>query len=286
MSARNPDPIPPSWDGRLPSRSPMLAPLAALWREAPALARGWPGLPTLNALARGRGVTNGHGLPLAFVPPLARKERFEDGYEQRAWLAGEVETRPACRHDALNAFAWCLFPRTKAALNARHYAALAAARCAGAKPGANRDRARDALTLLDESGVVVACADPALAALLRGRQWKALFWERREAVVRSMRFVLLGHGLMEQALAPFVGLTGHGCILPVASATLEEPEGVLRSRLDESLAGVVLGADAAALRGALTPVPVLGVPGWSERAADPAFYDDASYFRPPRHAVA
>lgn len=283
MIAPNRDALP--WDPGLPQRSPMLAPLAALWREAPQLARGWPDLATLNALARGRGVANGRGLPLSFVPPPARRESFEDGYEQRVWLAGEVATRPACRHDALNAFAWCLFPRTKAALNARHYGSLIAARCGEGPASGNRDRLRDALTLLDESGVIVACAEASLAALLRGRQWKALFWERRAAVARSMRFLLLGHGLMEQACSPFVGLTGHGCILPVPCGALDEPEAALRARLDERLAGVALGADAVGLRAALTPVPVLGVPGWSERAADPEFYNDTSYFRPPRAAV-
>ncbi|HMM24565.1 MAG TPA: DUF3025 domain-containing protein [Pseudoxanthomonas mexicana] len=32
---------------------------------------------------------------------------------------------------------------------------------------------------------------------------------------------------------------------------------------------------------ALTPLPVLGVPGWWDGNADPAFYADAAVFRPP-----
>ena len=31
-----------------------------------------------------------------------------------------------------------------------------------------------------------------------------------------------------------------------------------------------------------TPLPVLGVPGWWLANEDPAFYDDATVFRPPR----
>ncbi|HSO06121.1 MAG TPA: DUF3025 domain-containing protein [Pelomicrobium sp.] len=31
---------------------------------------------------------------------------------------------------------------------------------------------------------------------------------------------------------------------------------------------------------------MLGVPGWSERAGDVSFYDDTTYFRPPRMAMA
>lgn len=118
MDRRNPNSGRLPWDGALPQRSPMLAPLAALWREAPELVRGWPDLAVLNRLSNGRGVSNTRGQPVAFVPPLVRRARFEDGYEQRAWLAGEIETRPRCWHDVLNAFAWCLFPRAKAALNA------------------------------------------------------------------------------------------------------------------------------------------------------------------------
>ena len=35
-----------------------------------------------------------------------------------------------------------------------------------------------------------------------------------------------------------------------------------------------------------TPLPVLGVPGWWPANQDPAFYDDATVFRPPRSAFA
>lgn len=263
----------------------MLAPLAALWRAEPELARGWPSLATLDRLARRRGVVNARGLPLAFVPPPARRARFEDGYEPRVFLAGQVETRARSWHDVLNAFAWCLFPRAKAAMNARHYQGLEGARHGGA-PGNGRGRLRDALTLFDESGVIVACAEPVLAELLRRRQWKALFWQRRAAVERGMRFLLLGHGLMQQALAPFVGMSGHGCIVPVAPADLAQSADALAAQLDAVLASRLARDDGDALRAALTPVPVLGVPGFSARAAAESFYDDTAYFRPPRTALA
>jgi hypothetical protein len=286
MTCRNQNvPVPP-WDGRLPWRSPMLAPLGALWEEAPALAGGWPALTELNALARGRGVCNAAGRALVFVPPGARRARFEEGYEQRAWLRGEVETRACCWHDVLNAFAWCLFPRAKAALNARHFVSLSLSRQHGGLPRDNRDRLRDALTLLDESGVVVACADPALAGLLRGRQWKALFWQHRARLFAGMRFFLLGHGLMEKGLDPFVGMTGHGWILAVAPAVLAQPESALLAHLDAELARHLDQGDAGALRAEITPVPVLGVPGWWAANDDPEFYDDTAYFRPPHAVVA
>ncbi|HSO07959.1 MAG TPA: DUF3025 domain-containing protein [Pelomicrobium sp.] len=264
----------------------MLAPLELLWQEEPALARGWPSLAVLNRLARRRGVVTAAGRPVTFVPPLGRRVRFEDGYEQRIFLGGAAETRAGSWHDVLNAFAWCLFPRAKAALNARHYEVLEGDRRAGGPPGAGRGRLRDALTLLDESGVVVACAEPPLADLLRERRWKALFWDQRANVARGMRFLLLGHGLMEKALAPFVGMTGHGVVVLLPGAALTLPHGELLARLDAALVATLVATTGEALRGALTPVPVLGVPDWSERAGDERFYDVTSYFRPPRAAVA
>ena len=71
------------------------------------------------------------------------------------------------------------------------------------------------LTLLDESGVLVACADPELARLLRDFRWKELFWHNRERLAAAMGFYLYGHGLYEKALRPYIGMTGQGLILNV-----------------------------------------------------------------------
>src|SRR5690606_22316861 len=116
---------------------------------------------------------------------------------------GEVETRPENWHDLFNALVWIAFPRAKAAINAQHAALLEERGDAEAR---HRGPERDALTLFDEGGVVVATCAPQLMRLVRDFEWKALFWERREALVATTRFLAFGHACYEQALAPYIGM--------------------------------------------------------------------------------
>src|SRR5439155_887297 len=113
---------------------------------------------------------------------------------------GCVETRPESLHDLFNALAWLAFPRTKARINAMHAERIPHER-------GRRGRLRDLLTLFDEGGAIVACADAELLALLRGFRWKELFWEHRGRVLRSMRISVLGHAVLEKALDPWPGIT-------------------------------------------------------------------------------
>jgi Protein of unknown function (DUF3025) len=118
---------------------------------------------------------------------------------------------------------------------------------------------RDALTLFDEFGALWPDAPPALAQALAARDWQTLFVGQR-ALWAGHRFEIFGHALLEQLdTAPRKGLTAH-----------------------------VLLADALALspaqwaRKPFFPLPVLGIPGWWPANQDPAFYEDARIFRPPR----
>ena len=145
---------------------------------------------------------------------------FEAQYEPRCYLSGEVQMRAHNWHDLLNALVWLTFPKTKAVLNARHYHALIEEKASG---HTRRGAVRDVNTLLDESGVIVAYADAELARLLRNFKWKELFWQRRERVMAGMGFYLLGHGLYEKALLPYVGLTGQGLLVKVEQQFFSRP---------------------------------------------------------------
>jgi hypothetical protein len=222
-------------------------------------------LPTVdefNAQAAGRGLLSGGGAPLRFVAPP------DDGlnYELRIRDRGAVATRTGNVHDLLNAQSWLDFPLTKAALNRQHCEQLAR------QQGTQRSPLRDALTLFDESGLIVACDRPDLVGLLRGFEWKALFLARRAEVQSAMRFHVLGHALAEKLRAPYKGITAHALILPLPAATPRE-------QVDIRAAAAL-----PALRSTreLAPVPVLGIPGWFPDNEDPAYYDDTSYFRPGR----
>jgi DUF3025 family protein len=262
-------------DWRAALASPIFAPLGPLLGRLPA--DRFPGLDDLNALLHA-GVESGGGAPLRFVLP----ER-DVQYEMRVFRTGEVHTRERDWHDFFNALAWITFPGTKAVLNRHHVEQMSLRR-----GEAQRGTARDVLTLFDEGGVIVASADPALAALLRAREWKRLFWGRRDDVGRGMRFFVFGHAIYEKALEPYKGVTAKALIVDVGGDFFAEPLARQLALVDARAAAHFADSAALVSTKSLPPLPVLGVPGWDAANGRAEYYDDAAQFRPapqPRSAV-
>ncbi len=210
----------------------------------------------LNELAASRGTHT------RFVaPPLGISAM---GYEMTIGATGEVPTRDNS-HDFFNALQWISFPQTKAAINAGHLRHMR-------DGNARRPVARDVLTMVDESGVIVASADKSLLDLVRKFRWRELFVERRADVIAHVRLAMLGHGLMEKALKPFIGLTGKAILLNVGD---DFP-------LDVAAANWLSNDANLASSHSLAPLPLLGIPGWDARNEDPAFYANKEYFRAGR----
>lgn len=224
--------------------------------------RPWLGadsLERLNACAEAAGIETESGRAVRFVPPGPGDPYYEIG----VYESGRVATRAGNLHDWFNALAWLAFPRTKARLNAMHAAEIP-------REMGRRGRKRDLLTLIDEGGVIVGCADPLLLEMMRGFRWKELFWQNRKRVLASMRLAVVGHGVLEKGLDPWPGVTCKA--LPVPP-------------------GPDLDAHAAALLAALPPeatprdlpvVPIFGFPGWHPGSDRAEFYDDTRYFRSSR----
>ena len=230
-------------------------------------------LATLNAWARAAGTALPDGRPLVFVaPPSARLPAL--AYERRIAERGEVPTREHNRHDLFNALAWLAFPRVKAALNAIHVAApVADVRHA-------RDRSRDAATLLDESGLIVACADATLLTLWRARAWRDVFWIRRSDVAARMRVVAIGHGLLDRLVTPFRALTGRALVLTIGTPALPDDPHALCSTLDREAAAQIAASGAALRPDELMPLPVAALTGWDAEHLGERLFDDAAVFRP------
>jgi Protein of unknown function (DUF3025) len=268
------------WDPEFLARSPMFEPLRPL---GGALAiPDWPARPALqNLLERdGNPVMTCRGLPLRLVPAGGRRRSFEERYEARIHLRGEMAFRERNWHDLLNVLAWLAFPCAKAALNARHYAALRAQSAAG-EP--NRGPAQDALTLFDEGGVIVVSCDDELLRLLRGWRWKELFWSNRARLKGRMLFCLFGHALYEKALRPFIGITGRGILLRAEPALLAQPPHEQLAALDSQVAATISEECNLTAPRELAVVPVLGVPGWCPENEQESYYDNTDYFRPRRN---
>lgn len=206
--------------------------------------------PVLARLAAGQAVHQALG-----------EERFEPagplavGYEQHVATTGRVPTRHNA-HDLFNGLVWLLCPGFKAALNQAHMAAPPA-------PAGRRGPVRDALTLLDESGLLLR-APRALQAALQARDWADLFVAGRE-LWRQAELLVVGHALLEKLLLPRKPLCA-------------------RVLLVDDVGAPVLPPDLSPV--ALPPLPVLGIPGWWPANEVPDFYADDRVFRPKQLASA
>jgi hypothetical protein len=213
-----------------------------------------PSLDLLNSLSEERILRSESGKPIRFVPPSAS----DPYYEVHLFETGHVQTRPDNGHDLFNALAWLAFPKTKARINAMHAAEIPREQQSN---GGRRGRLRDMLTIFDEGGAIVACGAD-VAQLVREARWSELFLER----CRDLRIVVVGHAVLEQALAPHPGIT---CKVIFADPSRD---------LDAQ------AADWLATEGRtphdMPPLPVFGFPGWIEGSGQAGFYLDERYFRP------
>lgn len=263
---------PPEWNRWELLASPAFATLAPLIEQLPE--DYFPTLAQLNRMCDEREVVSGSGVPIEFVP---QEGKTDEPYETRVYARGKVLTRSNNWHDLFNALVWITFPRTKAAINRHHYKEMLAYQSEG-----RRGTPRDVLTLFDEGGVIVQTSEPELGELLREFKWKELFWQRRSAVVESMRFYVFGHSIYEKALQPYKGITAKTVIFDVPARELERPPAQQLATLDARLARHFADPKALAATEAYAPLPVLGIPGWSADNESERYYDDSQHFRPGR----
>lgn len=244
--------------GRIDWSAPWLAP----WRTVgePLARRVQRGEPVCRALCGED--ENRESPPVRFVPQIDLPAGA--AYEQFIFDTRQVPTRDNL-HDFFNGLVWLHFPQTKRRLNQ-----LQAAAIAQDGVGAVRGRLRDAITVFDENGAVLA-APPALWAALAAREWQRLFGELRP-LWRDAQLVLFGHALMEKLVSPRKPIVAHVYPAPVAITSIAE--------LDDWLARAVQPDTWAAKP--FMPLPVLGVPGWWAANESPGFYNDPDVFRPPR----
>jgi hypothetical protein len=223
----------------------------------------WPTHEQLNELASNANLRTHSGQPVRFVAP----GHADPYYEVHLSATGQVHTRLENWHDLFNALAWLAFPRTKARINAMHAAQIP-------RESGNRGGLRDMLTLFDEGGAIVTCADPGLRELIREHRWKELFWEQRARTSASLSIHVLGHATLEMALKPWPGITCKVIFVDEVASPDERAEQWL---IEKTGAGGTKD---------LASLPIFGYPGWLPDATHAAFYDDQRYFRPFRKKAA
>jgi hypothetical protein len=225
---------------------------------------GFPGPGALTRLLP-PGQAHAGGNPVRFRPAA---DLPGVAYEEHIYQTGEVSTREDNWHDLFNALVWCRFPQFKSAMNEVHYRHL------DEESDGRRGSQRDALTLLDESGVIVIGNDERLFSALAGRNWNEAFVQCREAWAAT-GVIVCGHAILEKFLHPYKALTAHALLLPTVDA-------MCLADLDGELASGLLEGSLLQSPRDLSPLPLMGIPGWWAGAQDEAFYADSDVFRPPR----
>ena len=198
--------------------------------------------------------------PVTFVPQDALPAGT--AYEQFIFDTRRCPVRPGL-HDFFNGLVWLRFPRAKSALNRIQAQEIARGGIAG-----RRGPVRDAITVFDENGALLAAPQPLWDALV-AREWRRLFVDLRPLWTQA-RLVLFGHALLEQLAQPRKGLTAHVWRGDAALESVAGADAWLAAQCTpEGLAGKPF-----------TPLPVLGVPGWWPGNENFSFYDDSLVFRP------
>lgn len=266
------------WDPQFYQLSPLFNPLLPAIQKFQ-FKQTWPLLADYNniVMQSEKVVAAASGKSILFVTQ-DKSSDFTSQYEPRIYLEGEVQTREDNWHDFFNMLVWLTFPRAKAILNKQQYTLLKNRIDISNK----RSAAENFLTLFDENGLIVVSSNSELLDLIKNFRWKELFWQRREEVINEMRFFIFGHSLYEKGLNPYVGMTAKSILFTVPTDFI--PRGLTRqlAAVDALTAQYLADDKNISSTRNLTPLPVLGIPGWSPDNNDLTYYQNLTYFRARR----
>ena len=241
----------------------------------------WPGCQGLLSLIN-EPIILSSGLSLDMKPQDDKLPFIDMGYEERVYKKGIISTREHNWHDLFNALIWLLFPKTKVLLNELHMQELIT------QTGKKRTPGRDAITHLDESGIIIASSKPELLQALKEHYWQDVFVHYRELWLaqdsqsteqQQIGAFVFGHGMYEKAFKPFIGFTGKAYCLEVASDFYQHDKLTQYHILDELLSTDIKEKHTLKDATYLSPLPILGVPGWSSENEAAEFYQNSHYFR-------
>lgn len=236
----------------------------------------WPTLEQFSSELRKKGIRSHGSQPVHAVAQAAKPEKFDDLYESRIYLKGELQTRLENWHDFFNAMCWLQFPKTKAALNALHY------ECSRIrKAGTNRSSLENAITLFDECGAIIVADDEFMLDLIRKHHWKQLFFEHREKFCEHMQCYVFGHAMFEKAIKPYIGMTAHAVLIKQDSDFFQKGYLEQLAHMDSLVSAAWLNKEIETPVG-LQPFPLLGMPGWWTGGQGEEFYSNEAYFRTRR----
>lgn len=188
-------------------------------------------------------------------------------YEQRIGERRLIAMRRDSLHDVFGALMWLRWPAIKWAIHRGQYAGI---QMHGPR---QRSRHQQALTHLDEAGLLVVSDDAELLDTLYAHQWHTLLLERRQRWSQA-RVHVLGHALLEVKVLRPHDLLAAKVIALLAPAATELA--LVDQLIGDAIASGVAGADPKDL----PTLPLAAIPGWDPRNHDPDFIASAPCFRP------
>lgn len=200
-------------------------------------------------------------------------QSIESRYEQAVFHQRVIPTRLENWHDFFNNMTWILYPKTKWAIIQRSHEENTKKSLVNV-----RSKRQNLLAHFDECGMVLCSDSPELFEDIKAFSWKKFFLETK--LTSHVWPLIFGHGLMEKAVNPYIGMTGKAVLLPVNADFFSLAMSSRLTFIDEQLSAWILSADFPSEPKALHPFPLLGWPKWHARNTDATFYDNRDYFRP------
>lgn len=240
----------------------------------PFIARNkWPLLENFSAEFGKRKIFSQYKARIKSVVQAPASKIFEEHYESRIYLQGELQTRTENWHDYFNAMIWLQFPKIKAALNYLHFKSSQERHTR-----INRSPLENTITLFDECGAIVVTDDDSLVGLIRNHLWSELFVGRKEAFGKNIQCYVFGHAMHEKALSAYIGMTTQTIILKQKSDFFQKSYLHQLNIIDQNISSLWLESKITSTN-VLQPLPLLGIPGWWKPPQDEEFYSNEDYFR-------
>jgi len=233
----------------------------------------WPTLEQFSAEFNKRNIQSHNGNPIQPVPQGDTPEKFDDHYESRIYLKGELQTRLENWHDFFNATAWLQFPKIKSSLNALHYETSV-----NREPGTNRSPLENTIALFDECGAIIVADDDKYLDLIRNHKWKEIFWEHKKDWGQHIQCYVFGHAMHEKALTPYIGMTTHTILLNQSIDFFQKYYSEQLYDIDQMISDIWLRKEIEKTKD-LQPFPLLGTPAWWKEEQNEVFYNNKDHFR-------
>ena len=189
-------------------------------------------------------------------------------YEKSIYFDLFIPTREGNWHDFFNNLTWLQFEKTKWTLVERSVQENAKIK------QAPRNHLQNQLAHFDECGMVICANREDLLIKIRAHQWREFFTDPE--LTQNCEAFILGHGLYEKALNPFIGMTGKAILLFVEKDFLKGNSQDKINIIDTEIAKQISQSKQLVLQ----PFPLLGWPGWFKDNTNSDFFSNQYYFRP------